>query len=68
MTFESKDEKKAEVLDLSPTETNDVGEITVYENADALHRKLGNRQIQLIAIGMTIYCPRHRALPPNTSV
>jgi amino acid permease len=68
MTFESKDEKKAEVLDLSPTETNDVGEITVYENADALHRKLGNRQIQLIAIGMTICNPRYRALAPNTSV
>ena len=24
----------------------------VHENADSLHRRLGNRQIQLIAIGM----------------
>jgi amino acid permease len=68
MTFESKDEKKAEVLDLSPTETKDVGEITVYENADALHRKLGNRQIQLIAIGTTNYCPRYRVLAANKSL
>lgn len=44
--------------DVDPTVTDgmvsDVQEGTVHDNADSLHRRLGNRQIQLIAIGGSI--------------
>jgi len=49
------DEKVGEYVSTEPftrTESHDEGEI--IENTDHLHRRLGNRQIQLMAIGGTI--------------
>lgn len=45
-------EKKTEETYATPGTDVDVGEIV--DNADILQRRLGNRQIQLIAIGGSI--------------
>ena len=49
-------EKKGGEIDVQPEvyETQDFGEGVVSDNADNLHRRLGNRQIQLLAIGGSI--------------
>lgn len=57
MTLPSeREEKKADVMtktsdDLTRLQSHGVGAV---ENSDQLLRKLGNRQIQLIAIGMSL--------------
>lgn len=55
-TFEA-DEKRvgaATETNHEPTLVTDIQQGQVYDNADHLQRKLGNRQIQLIAIGGSI--------------
>ena len=60
MGFFDKSEKKAHSDDFDadvPTYTaggHELGEGEIHENADHLQRRLGNRQIQLIAIGGSI--------------
>lgn len=46
------DDKKTQVVVAEETSDISTGEVT--ENADALQRRLSNRQIQLIAIGGSI--------------
>ena len=55
--------KVMEKQDLEPVTTLDIGTVDepVQENADHLHRRLGNRQIQLIAIG-TLQSSHHDRL------
>lgn len=47
------EDKKTQVV-VATEETSDVSAGEVTENADALQRRLSNRQIQLIAIGGSI--------------
>lgn len=58
MAFSSQDKEKSttvlETLGIRSSEPHDVQRGMISENADNLQRHLGNRQIQLIAIGGSI--------------
>ena len=51
--FDRFSEKEGAEVEVYP-ETQDFGEGLISDNKDDLHRRLGNRQIQLLAIGGSI--------------